>query len=82
MPRRKDRIGTTTFQVKAGIHLNKTNWLGATRTYDTTTPKGALIPIYHTKGSTTIFELPFLVLYVMSMDIILIIAPKFLTSNG
>jgi hypothetical protein len=59
-----------------------TNQFGATRTKDTKTPKGALIPIYHAKGRTTIFELPFLVLYVMSMDIILIIAPKFLISNG
>jgi hypothetical protein len=82
MPRRKDEIGTTTTQVKEGINPNNTNRLGATRTKDTKTPKGALIPIYHAKGRTTIFELPVLALYVMSMDIILIIAPKFLTSNG
>jgi hypothetical protein len=53
--------------------------LGAT---NTKTPKGAPITIYHDKGSTKIFELTSLALYVVSMDIILIIAPKFLISNG
>jgi hypothetical protein len=49
---------------------------------NTKTPKGAPITINHDKGRTTIFRLTSLALYVVSMDIILIISPKFLISNG
>jgi hypothetical protein len=47
MPRRKDRTGITTTQVKAGINPHSTNPLGATRTKGTNTPKGEII---NTKG--------------------------------
>jgi hypothetical protein len=78
MPKRKEEIGTITTQAQAGM-TPTTIPLGET---NTKTPKGESIPIYHTKGGTTLFKLTFLALYVMSMDIILIISPKFLTSNG
>jgi hypothetical protein len=52
--------------------------LGAT---NTKIPKGEPITINHDKGRITIFEITSLVLYLVSMDIILIIAHKFLISN-
>jgi hypothetical protein len=43
MPRRKDRTGIKTTQVKAGINPHNTNQLGATKTKGTKTPKGTII---------------------------------------
>ena len=79
MPRRKDIIGITTTQVKAGINPHNTNPLGATRTKGTKTPKGAIIT--NTKGETML-KPSSLVPFVVNLVITLTIAPRSLISNG
>jgi hypothetical protein len=79
MPRRKDRIGITKTQVKAGINPHSTNPLGATRTKGTKTPKGAITT--NAKGGIML-KPSSLVHFVVSSVITLTIAPKSLISNG
>jgi hypothetical protein len=82
MPRRKEKIETIITRDQVEITPNKTNLLGATRIKVTRTPKGTITT--NSKGRTTITTSgrTSLVLFVVSMDIILTISPKFLTSNG
>jgi hypothetical protein len=81
MPKRKEEIGTTTTQVKAGINPSRTNLLGETRTKGIKTPRGEIT--IGIKGEITIMSKPYsLVPFAVSSVIILIIAPKFLISNG
>jgi hypothetical protein len=79
MPRRKDKIGITITQDKAGINPHITNLLGATRTKGTKTPKGEII----TNAKGKIMLKPFsLVPFVVSLVITLTISPRSLISNG
>jgi hypothetical protein len=81
MPKRKDKTGTTTTQVKAGFHPSRTNLLGETRTKGIRTPRGEII--IRVKGEITILLKPTsLVPFVVILVITLIIAPKSLISNG
>ena len=81
MPRRKEKIETITTRDQEEITPNKIVSLGAIRIKATKTPKGETITINHDKGRKITSELTSLVLYVVSMDIILTISPKSLTSN-
>jgi hypothetical protein len=69
-------------QDQGAITPNKTNLLGETKTKVTRTPKGTITT--NTKGgpTTKIFKRISLLLFVVSMFIILTIAPKLLTSSG
>jgi hypothetical protein len=81
MPKRKEKIGTITTQVKEGITPNRTNLLGETRIKGIRTPRGALTT--GVKGEITILSKPpFVVPFVVNSVIILIIAPKSLILNG
>jgi hypothetical protein len=42
MPKRKEKIGTITTQVKAGINTNRTNLLGETKIKGIRTPSGEI----------------------------------------
>jgi hypothetical protein len=81
MPRRKEKIEKIITQDQAETTPNKTNLLGETRIKVTRNPKEIITT--NSKGITTTKTLgqTSLALFVVSMDIILTIAPKFLTSN-
>jgi hypothetical protein len=81
MTRRKEKTKTITTQNWKEITPNKTISLGETRIKATKTPKGEKIKINHKKGRTVTSELTSLMIYVVSMDIILTISPKFMISN-
>jgi hypothetical protein len=81
MPRIKEKTETIRTQDQEEITPNKTISLGETKIKETKTPKGGEITINHDKGRTITLESTSLVLYVVSMDIILTIAPKLLISN-
>jgi hypothetical protein len=78
MPRRKDRTGITTTQVKVGINPHNTNQLGETRTKGTKTPKGEIIT--NSKGEIML-KPSSLVPFVVSSVITLTIAPRSLISK-
>jgi hypothetical protein len=78
----KGETETITTQDPKEITPNNTIPLGATKIKATKTPKGAPITINHNKGRTINFELTSLALFLVSMDIILTVAPKFPISNG
>jgi hypothetical protein len=81
MPKRKEKIGTATTQVKVGINPSRTKPLGETRTKRIRTPKGAII--IGIKGEITILLKPTsLVPFVVISAITLIISPKSLISNS
>ena len=81
MPKRKEKTGTIATQVKAGITLNRTNLLGATKIKGIRTPRGA-ITIGVKEEIKILLKPPSLVPFVVSSVITLIIAPKSLISNG
>jgi hypothetical protein len=80
MPRIKEKNEIIITRDQVGITPNKTNLLGATRIMVTRTPKGTIKK--NTKGrTTTISRRTSLALFTVSTNIIIIISPKFLTSN-
>jgi len=82
MPRRNGKNETTTTRDQDKITLNKTILLGETKIRETKTPKGETITIHYDKGKKITLELTSLELFVLSMDIIFTISPKFPISNG
>jgi hypothetical protein len=81
MPRRKEKTETITTQDQDEITPNKTILLGEIRIKVTKTPKGTITKNSKVIRTTTTLGRTFLVLFAVTMDIILAIAPKFSTSN-